>query len=594
MSNNIVDEELISSFKMKVSKSMNEGGIRGLSAALVKQAGPIWLESFGFTDTSKQQAVDVNTLFGLQSTTKTVTSVVFLLAMQAGLAQLDDPIVKYYPEFKMKSFFGDDEYKKITFRHLLSHMGSLPRGSLLGGCFSRELPGSFEEHIKALNDRWLQNPIGTSFNYSNIGMDLVTYVLERITKKSYPQLVKELLADKLGITYYWTDKERTQYKNVVTGYLTNYKAHKIDDVGFGCGTAFISLKDQATFVQFLLNKGKHNGETILESKYFELLREPYNEFCNYSLGTFVHSIFGTIITEHAGGGFGFGSEMYWLPEHNIGAIILYNNEEAYYSDYSPSKTIRDFLEEYLAKIGIDPSTTKFEYADKEIIELPAEKLRKLEGRYANADTVFNIVEDSGKLYYQVGNHKIELKAHSEIAFTTTAPNGIVFMLDEQGTPKECKLYHSKEGLLHCQHKPKVEKISNQVTKEEWKKQVGLYYFNYYYTEYNFKSLLLDEEGFLNIDGSRLIPHKTEPNIFVNGSGTILESLDNAFIYDNVLYTKLDNVIDFFANIVNNEPDHRAGLFWIFDAVSSSLKQLGKNNEAEEIILLKKKHLERKK
>ncbi|MFW9922639.1 MAG: serine hydrolase domain-containing protein [Candidatus Thorarchaeota archaeon] len=153
MSNKIVEEELISSFKMKVSKSINKGGIGGLSAAIVKRTGPIWFESFGFTDTSKQQKVDVNTIFGLQSTTKTVTAVVFLLAVQAGLVELDDKIIKHYPEFRMKSFYGD-EYKKITFRHLLSHMGSLPMGSLIGGCFSRKVSKSFEEHIQGLNNRW--------------------------------------------------------------------------------------------------------------------------------------------------------------------------------------------------------------------------------------------------------------------------------------------------------------------------------------------------------------------------------------------------------------------------------------------------------
>ncbi|MGC9781251.1 MAG: beta-lactamase family protein [Candidatus Heimdallarchaeota archaeon] len=594
MSNNIVDEKLILSFKMKVSKSMNEGGIRGLSAAIVRQAGPIWLESFGFTDTSKQQEVDVNTLFGLQSTTKTVTSVVFLLAIQAGLVGLDDLIVNHYPEFRMKSFYGDYEYKKITFRQLLSHMSSLPGGSVIGGCFSRKVPESFEEHIKGLNDRWLQNPVGTTFKYSNIGMDLVPYILERITKKSYPKLVQELLGDKLSITYYWTNKELAQRKNVVTGYYDDYEARKLDDVGFGCGGAFISIKDQVTFVQFLLNKGKHNSETILESKYFEMLREPFDDFTDYGLGTMINLKYGTKLYQHAGGGFSLGSEMYWLPEFDIGLIILYNNENAYYSDYSPSKAIRDFLEEYLAKSGFDTSTTQFKYANEEIIDVPVEKLRRLVGLYFGISIEFKIFEDHGKLYYQVGNHKLELKAHTELAFTTTTPNGIIFLLDEQGLPKGCKLYHSTEGILYCKYHKKEEKLSDQVAKEEWKKNVGLYYYNYYYTEYVFKPLLVDDKGFLVLDGSRLLPHKTEPNIFVTDAGVVAEILDDEFFYDNILYTKMDNVVDFFTNIVNNEPEHRAGLPWIFDAVSNSLKQLGKNIEANEIIELKKKHQEGKK
>ncbi|NHJ06223.1 MAG: class A beta-lactamase-related serine hydrolase [Candidatus Heimdallarchaeota archaeon] len=589
----IADKELISSFKMKVSKSMNEGGIRGLSAALIRKAGPIWLESFGFTDTSKRQKVDVNTLFGLQSTTKTVTAVVFLLAVQAGLVRLDDPIVKYYPEFRMKSIYGDDEYKKITFKHLLHHMGSLPMGSLIGGCFSREVPKSFEEHIKGLNDRWLQNPVGTSFMYSNIGMDLVPYVLERIAKKPYSKLVQELLGNKLGITYYWTKKERDQRENVVTGYLSDYVAHKLDDVGFGCGAAFISLKDQAIFVQFLLNKGKHNGEIILQSKYFEMLREPFDEFTYYGLGTFITVKYGTKLYQHAGGGFGLGSEMYWLPEFDIGVIILYNNENAFYSNYSPRIAIREFLEEYLSKSSVDASTTKFEYADKDIIDVPAEKLRRLVGTYIGVDIIFKIYEENGILYYQVGDYKLELTSHTELAFTTTKPNGIIFELDEQGLPKGCKLYHSTEGILYCKYQKIEKKFSPQEVKEEWKKHIGFYYFNYYYTEYNFTPLKMDDEGFLVIGDSRLVPHETEENIFVTDKGVVVEILDDSFIYNNILYTKVENVVDFFTNIVDNEPNHRAGLSWIFDAIINNLKQLGNSSEANKIIELKKKLQERK-
>ena len=590
---NIADKELISSFKMKVSKSIDEGGIRGLSAALVRKTGPIWLESFGFTDTSKRQEVDINTLFSLQSTTKTVTAVVFLLAAQAGLVGLDDPIVKYYPEFRMKSIYGDDEYKKITFKHLLSHTGSLPMGSLVGGCFSRKEPKSFEEHIKGLNDRWLQNPVGSTFNYSNIGMDLVAYTLERITKKPYPQLVQELLAEKLGITYYYTNSERNQQTNIVTGYLSDYKPHKLDDGGLGCGTAFISLKDHVTFVQFLLNKGKHNGKTILEPKYFEKLREPINEFINYGLGTIIIQKYGTKLFQHPGGGFGYGSEMYWLPEFDIGVIILYNNENAFYSNYSPRIAIREFLEEYLAKAGVDATTTQFKYANEKIIDIPAEKLRRLAGTYNGGDIVFDIYEENGKLYFQIGDYTAELKPHTELAFTTTEPNGIVFQLDNQGIPKGCKLYHSSEGMLNCSYRKIEKKSLAQNVKEEWKKYVGIYYFNYYYTEYNFTSLKLDAEGFLELGGSRLFPHETEPNIFYSKNGTILEMLDNSFIYNNIPYTKVENVVEFFTNIVENEPEHRAGLAWIFDAISGNLKQLGKEEEATKITELKKKHLERK-
>ena len=62
--------------------------------------------------------------------------------------------------------------------------------------------------------------------------------------------------------------------------------------------------------------------------------------------------FGIKLTNHPGGGFGLGSKMYWLQEFDLGVIILYNNENAFYSDYSPGKAIGKFLEEFLVKKGV--------------------------------------------------------------------------------------------------------------------------------------------------------------------------------------------------------------------------------------------------
>ena len=183
-------EKLVEGLREHLQKVVNEGKILGLSIAILSKEEVFLIESLGYTDASKTQEVDENTLFSLQSTTKTVTAVALLLAVQKGIVKLDDPIVEYYPDFYVKSPYGEDEYKKITFRHLLNHKSGLPREAKVGGCFSRRIP-TWEEHIESINGSWLQSPVGTKFNYSNAGMNLVTYLLERITGKSYSDYVKE-------------------------------------------------------------------------------------------------------------------------------------------------------------------------------------------------------------------------------------------------------------------------------------------------------------------------------------------------------------------------------------------------------------------
>ncbi|MHA1309213.1 MAG: serine hydrolase domain-containing protein [Candidatus Heimdallarchaeota archaeon] len=593
MSKKIVDEELISSFKMKISKSINEGGIIGLSAALVRKSGPIWLESFGFTDASKQQKVDENTLFSLQSTTKTVTAVAFLLAVQKGLVGLDDLIHTYCPELKMKSIYGADEYKKITFRHLLSHSSSLPREPRIGGCFSRKIPESFEEHILSINDCWLQGPVGSTYKYSNIGMDLVPYLLEKIVKKPYAEYLQDVLGDPLGIIYHWSVEEIFKQSNVAQGYLSEYEAHKLDSVALGCGGAYISIKDQATFVKFLLNKGKHNGKQILEEKYIDMLCETKDGASGYGLGTTINYRFGTMMYSHAGGGFGYGSEMYWLPEHNFGLAVVDNSENAhYYPEHSVLKAVISFLEDFSEKIGIDKSPAIFQYSNDEVIELPKESLQRLEGKYESNFFAFNIKEVDGKLLYQVGGSQVELQPHTELAFTTTKPYGLIFDLDKNNKPLGCKLFHSYEGLLNCKYLGITEELELPSPKPEWKKYTGIYYVMYYYTEYNFSAVTVDDEGYLKLQGARLIPHESIPNIFYTENGVVAEFFDDKLYFDNSEYTKKDDVVEFFANLIENDSKHRALLPWIFDALSGGLDQLGRKADAEKMKVLKKKHFKK--
>ncbi|MHA1504256.1 MAG: hypothetical protein ACTSPT_03590, partial [Candidatus Heimdallarchaeota archaeon] len=66
-----------------------------------------------------------------------------------------------------------------------------------------------------------------------------------------------------------------------------------------------------------------------------------------------------------------------------------------------------------------------------------------------------------------------------------------------------------------------------------------------------------------------------------------------FYFDNSEYTKKDDVVEFFTDIIENDPKHRALLPWIFDAVSGGLDQLGRKSDAEKMKKLKIKHLEKK-
>ena len=47
---------------------------------------------------------------------------------------------------------------------------------------------------------------------------------------------------------------------------------------------------------------------------------------SYGMGLFVDTVYGTPVIRHGGDMIGFHSDMMWLPEHGVGAVILTNGD----------------------------------------------------------------------------------------------------------------------------------------------------------------------------------------------------------------------------------------------------------------------------
>ncbi len=236
-------ETVIEDLRVEIPSKMKEDGIPGLAMALVSKGGTDWLGCFGHTDRSRRRRVDRDTLFSLQSTTKTVTTVAFMLAVQEGLVELDDTLVEHYPEFRVDSRFGEDQYRGITFRYLLSHSSGLAREGRVGGVFEDGSPCTWEEHIRSINGSWLKFPVGRHQSYSNAGMDIAAYALERITGRRYPEYVQEALGDPLGVAFHYITTDVCEDPNSAKGHLGDSRSACATPVGLGCGHAHLCIED---------------------------------------------------------------------------------------------------------------------------------------------------------------------------------------------------------------------------------------------------------------------------------------------------------------------------------------------------------------
>ncbi|MHA2197024.1 MAG: serine hydrolase domain-containing protein, partial [Promethearchaeota archaeon] len=314
-----------------IKTAMEKGNIPGLAVSLIDKDGILWIEGFGFTDQSKSRKVDPDTIFCIGSTTKPITAVAFLRAVQKGFVNLDDFLISYYPEFTINSTYGANEVNKITFRHLLSHYAGLPHNPLLREYYVNK--PSFEDSISSISETWLVSQVGKNFYYSNSGFDLIAYSLQRICNINYPEYVRDEIIKPLEMNSMVYGKKMAQKNpNCTIGYLGPHEALFTDIVNYGCTGAYVSVKDLSNFVLFQLNNGLFNGKQVLKKELLEEMRRIIyrgTHFLwpiNYGLGmvTNIERIKGFNLCGHGGGGHGYSCNMWFIVDHGIGIIVLAN------------------------------------------------------------------------------------------------------------------------------------------------------------------------------------------------------------------------------------------------------------------------------
>jgi hypothetical protein len=100
------------------------------------------------------------------------------------------------------------------------------------------------------------------------------------------------------------------------------------------GGMYSSANDLARFIQFVLNDGASDGRSVLESALLDEMatvqfpRRGQRE--GYGLGVARTGWFrgrNADLFSHGGGGFGFLSDLWWLPELKVGIAVLTNSSE---------------------------------------------------------------------------------------------------------------------------------------------------------------------------------------------------------------------------------------------------------------------------
>lgn len=343
-------DTVVARYRERIPALMEEQHVPGLAVALVDRDRTLWAEGFGRLDDDGSAPANADTIFSVQSMSKLFTATAVMQAVAAGRLDLDEPITTYLPGFTVHSAFEKHPERRITLRMLLGHTAGFTHEAPVGN--NNELdPGGFDEHVRSISDTWLRFPVGTGYAYSNLGIDLAGSILARVEGKPFPEAVRESLLEPLGMERSSFDRATIRSSgNRAVGHVDPYPEPPLDVGMTAAGGLYASAADLARFLRFQLNGGSIDGRVVLGGKWLDEMRTvppPHaGEAAGYALGVVRHR-WNTWpdLLEHGGGGYGFLSDLWWVPEVGIGIAVLTNSQDHQLQNELAVSILADVLRE---------------------------------------------------------------------------------------------------------------------------------------------------------------------------------------------------------------------------------------------------------
>ena len=310
-----------------LSKYAEYGKFNG-SALVADNGKVIYKKGFGMANMEWDIPNASDTKHRLGSITKQFTAMLILQLAEADKLDLQAPITTYLPDYSKAN--GD----KITTHHLLTHTSGIPNYTSFPGFMQNETrnPYTPEEFVKKFQDKDLEFTPGEKFKYSNSGYFLLGVLIEKLSGKTYEELLHENIFEPLKMDNTGYDHHGEILKKRATGYEKNgsgYENSRYLDMSipYAAGSMYSTVEDL-----YLWDQGLYTNK-LLSKAYMDMYFKPYisawgNSHYAYGWGVGYNKIGkskDSIYTIGHGGGInGFNTNISRAPS-NKSLVVLFSN-----------------------------------------------------------------------------------------------------------------------------------------------------------------------------------------------------------------------------------------------------------------------------
>lgn len=327
-------DSALASIRSFITSAIREWDVPGLAIAIVRDDSVIMSEGFGYRDLEQKLPVTPTTLFAIGSSTKAFTATLVGMLVDEGKIEWDKPVINYLPQFRLK-----DEYatSHITPRDLLTHVSGLPRHDVIW-YFT---PLKREDVLDRLRYLEPSAELRTKWQYQNLMFMTAGYMAGVVDGTSWEEMLQKRILAPLGMTstntYDSISEANPDHALPYGKGETEVKLlpfHPLDAIG-PAGSINSNVVDMAQWVRFNLSDGTFNKKKLLSGRILKALHSPQVVmpgggkdkeilFPSYGMGWMISAYRGHNFVEHGGNIDGFSAMVSFLPDDNMGIVILTN------------------------------------------------------------------------------------------------------------------------------------------------------------------------------------------------------------------------------------------------------------------------------
>ena len=245
----------------QVVKTLYENG-QFSGVVLVSVKGEVvYKNAVGYANIEDSILNTCDTKFRIASFTKPFTAMLILQLVEDGRIKLDGKLIDYLPEFTVKG--GEN----ITIHQLLTHSAGITGEWRIPDLVDIEKKYYSREKLpECIMEKDLVYKPGTRKEYSNFGFALLGLIIERVTGKSYDEVLNEKICKPAGMKNTLSDVTAQAIKNRAIGYNCNYftgiEEASFLDMSFclGAGQLLSTVEDL-----YLFDKALYSNKLLTES-----------------------------------------------------------------------------------------------------------------------------------------------------------------------------------------------------------------------------------------------------------------------------------------------------------------------------------------